>query len=79
MYGLSETCGPSTINNHMGFKLGSIGRVFLGCKLKIRDPDENGNGEVRTVNDEKQSSNIRSANLDIQQFYVYCCLTIRIA
>ncbi|XP_043196155.1 long-chain-fatty-acid--CoA ligase ACSBG2-like isoform X1 [Amphibalanus amphitrite] len=46
MYGLSETCGPSTINNHMGFKLGSIGRVFLGCKLKIREPDEDGNGEI---------------------------------
>ena len=46
MYGLSETCGPSTLNNHLGFKLGSIGKVFLGCKLKIRDPDEDGNGEV---------------------------------
>ncbi|XP_037085162.1 long-chain-fatty-acid--CoA ligase ACSBG2-like [Pollicipes pollicipes] len=46
MYGLSETCGPCTINNHKGFKLGSIGREFIGCKVKILDPDEQGNGEI---------------------------------
>jgi len=46
MYGLSETCGPVTINNHLGFKLGTIGRQFLGCRVKILDPDQQGNGEI---------------------------------
>lgn len=46
MYGLSETCGPSTVNNKESFKVGSVGRVFADCSIKIKDEDEHGVGEL---------------------------------
>ncbi|CAN9500311.1 unnamed protein product [Ophioblennius macclurei] len=46
LYGMSESTGPHTISRPNAFKLTSCGKEILGCKTKLHNPDEEGNGEI---------------------------------
>ena len=46
VYGMSESSGPQTSNTLNQWRLGSVGPVMTGAKIRIDDPDENGDGEV---------------------------------
>ena len=45
-YGMSESAGPQNGNNMSHWRPGSVGPVMAGCRTKIYNPDENGDGEV---------------------------------
>ncbi|XP_051776258.1 long-chain-fatty-acid--CoA ligase ACSBG1 isoform X2 [Erpetoichthys calabaricus] len=45
-YGMSESTGPHFMSGPKVYKLHSCGRVVPGCKFKIANKDEDGNGEV---------------------------------
>ncbi|XP_054458438.1 long-chain-fatty-acid--CoA ligase ACSBG2 [Anoplopoma fimbria] len=46
LYGMSESTGPHTISVAEAFKLTSCGKEIPGCKTKLHNPDEEGNGEI---------------------------------
>ena len=46
VYGMSENSGPQTCNIIGKWKPGSVGVTCPGCKTKIDNPDEDGEGEV---------------------------------
>uniref|UniRef100_A0A8C6MFA7 Long-chain-fatty-acid--CoA ligase ACSBG2 n=1 Tax=Nothobranchius furzeri TaxID=105023 RepID=A0A8C6MFA7_NOTFU len=46
LYGMSESAGPHTISHPEAFKLTSCGKEIPGCKTKVHNPDEEGNGEI---------------------------------
>ncbi|KAM9384981.1 long-chain-fatty-acid--CoA ligase ACSBG2 [Pholidichthys leucotaenia] len=46
LYGMSESTGPHTISRHNAFKLTSCGIELSGCKTKLHNKDEEGNGEI---------------------------------
>ena len=46
LYGMSENSGPASFNTIDDWRLSSVGKVMLGTKIKIDNPDENGEGEV---------------------------------
>ncbi|XP_039891054.1 long-chain-fatty-acid--CoA ligase ACSBG2 [Simochromis diagramma] len=46
LYGMSESSGPHTISRHDAFKLTSCGIELPGCKTKLHNKDEEGNGEI---------------------------------
>ena len=46
LYGMSETCGATTIHTFSKFNLDSAGWCLPGCDLRIDNPDENGEGEI---------------------------------
>ncbi|XP_076580356.1 long-chain-fatty-acid--CoA ligase ACSBG2 [Chaetodon auriga] len=46
LYGMSESTGPHTISIPEAFKLTSCGKEIPGCKTKLHNPDEEGNGEI---------------------------------
>ncbi|XP_047656349.1 long-chain-fatty-acid--CoA ligase ACSBG2 isoform X2 [Tachysurus fulvidraco] len=46
LYGMSESSGPHSMSVHEAFRLTSCGKVIAGCKTKIFNPDEDGNGEI---------------------------------
>ena len=46
LYGMSEDSGPASLNTILDWRLGSVGKVLYGTKIKIDNPDENGEGEV---------------------------------
>ena len=46
LYGMSENSGPATTNTIEDWRLGSTGKPFDGSKVKIHDPDKDGEGEV---------------------------------
>ncbi|KAM6922065.1 long-chain-fatty-acid--CoA ligase ACSBG2 [Xenentodon cancila] len=46
LYGMSESTGPHTISRPEAFKLTSCGKEIPGCKTKLHNPDEEGNGEI---------------------------------
>ncbi|XP_035503467.1 long-chain-fatty-acid--CoA ligase ACSBG2 isoform X2 [Scophthalmus maximus] len=46
LYGMSENTGPHTISLPEAFKLTSCGKTIPGCKTKLHNPDEEGNGEI---------------------------------
>jgi len=46
LYGMSENTGPATSNTIKEWRLGSVGKAYNGAKVKIHDPDKNGEGEV---------------------------------
>ena len=50
MSGMSESTGPETLNfiSKHRWRTGSCGPVLDGLRLKIANPDANGDGEVRT-------------------------------
>ena len=47
LYGMSENCGPHSLNMLHEWRLGSVGHSIAGTYLKIDNPDEIGEGEVR--------------------------------
>ena len=49
LYGMSESSGPHTLNLIDGgnWRVFSCGRVLNSVYIKIDQPDEEGNGEVR--------------------------------
>jgi len=47
MYGLSETTGCTTSQNLHTFNLRTAGKCMSGGDIKIADPDEKGEGEIR--------------------------------
>ena len=48
-FGLTESTGPMIISPAGGIKIGSCGKILEGSELKIFDPDEDGVGEVNTL------------------------------
>ena len=46
LYGMSECTGPHTFNLPNAWKITSVGKPMLGVRVKIDQPDENGEGEV---------------------------------
>ncbi|XP_058493989.1 long-chain-fatty-acid--CoA ligase ACSBG2-like isoform X1 [Solea solea] len=46
LYGMSESSGPHTISLANAFRLTSCGIDLPGCKTKLHNPDEEGNGEI---------------------------------
>lgn len=46
LFGMSESSGPHTISVPEAFRLTSVGREIPGCKTKLQNPDEEGNGEI---------------------------------
>ncbi|XP_029466767.1 long-chain-fatty-acid--CoA ligase ACSBG2 [Rhinatrema bivittatum] len=46
LYGMSESSGPHTVSLPDAFRLMSCGKVLLGCKTKIYQPDSDGSGEI---------------------------------
>ncbi|XP_071769507.1 long-chain-fatty-acid--CoA ligase ACSBG2 isoform X1 [Centroberyx gerrardi] len=46
LYGMSESTGPHTISLPDAFRLTSCGKEIQGCKTKLHNPDEEGNGEI---------------------------------
>ena len=46
LYGMSENSGPHSLNLIDNWRVGSVGHSISGTKLKIDNPDENGEGEV---------------------------------
>lgn len=46
VYGMSETTGAATINTFSNFKLDRCGMALPGVDVKIKNPDENGEGEI---------------------------------
>nr|XP_015198936.1 PREDICTED: long-chain-fatty-acid--CoA ligase ACSBG1 [Lepisosteus oculatus] len=45
-YGMSETTGPHFMSGPRVYRLQSCGKVVPGCKFKLRNKEEEGNGEV---------------------------------
>ncbi|XP_066557909.1 long-chain-fatty-acid--CoA ligase ACSBG1 isoform X2 [Amia ocellicauda] len=45
-YGMSETTGPHFMSGPKVYRLQSCGKVVPGCKFKLKDKEEEGNGEV---------------------------------
>ncbi|XP_069046824.1 long-chain-fatty-acid--CoA ligase ACSBG1 isoform X1 [Lepisosteus oculatus] len=45
-YGMSETTGPHFMSGPKVYRLQSCGKVVPGCKFKLRNKEEEGNGEV---------------------------------
>ncbi|XP_054645190.1 long-chain-fatty-acid--CoA ligase ACSBG2 isoform X2 [Dunckerocampus dactyliophorus] len=46
LYGMSESTGPHTVSLPDAFRLTSCGKELPGCKTKLHNPDEDGNGEI---------------------------------
>ncbi|KAF3695497.1 Long-chain-fatty-acid--CoA ligase ACSBG2 [Channa argus] len=46
LYGMSESSGPHTISTNSEYRVTSCGKVLHGCKVKLENPDSEGNGEV---------------------------------
>ncbi|XP_055351135.1 long-chain-fatty-acid--CoA ligase ACSBG2-like [Paramacrobiotus metropolitanus] len=46
IYGLSETSAPHSLNLPGEFKLGSAGKTLTGAKTKIKEPNNDGVGEI---------------------------------
>lgn len=45
-YGLTETAPISALTPESDPRIGSVGKAVVGAEIKIKDPDENGEGEV---------------------------------
>ena len=45
-YGLTETAPISALTPEADTRIGSVGKAVVGAEIKIKDPDENGEGEV---------------------------------
>ncbi|KAM3611025.1 uncharacterized protein V6R79_012660 [Siganus canaliculatus] len=46
MYGMSESSGPHTVSQNEEYRITSCGKVMPGCKTKLHNPDQEGNGEI---------------------------------
>ena len=49
LYGMSETTGPTTVTTQDDIRFQSSGRSLQGVRLRINNPDDAGNGEVRII------------------------------
>ena len=47
LYGMSETTGPTTVTTQDDIRFQSSGRSLDGVSLRINNPDDAGNGEVK--------------------------------
>ena len=47
LYGMSECSGPGSTNTIEEWRLGSVGKQMVGSRMKIHNPDEYGEGEVK--------------------------------
>jgi long-chain acyl-CoA synthetase len=45
-YGITECSPVVAVNRPHDFRFGSVGKVLPCCKVKINDPDKDGNGEI---------------------------------
>lgn len=45
LYGMSESSGPHTVSVDE-YRITSCGKVMPGCKIKLDNPDKDGNGEI---------------------------------
>ena len=45
-YGLTETAPIAALTPEADTRIGSVGKAVVGAEIKIKDPDENGEGEV---------------------------------
>ncbi|XP_067888550.1 long-chain-fatty-acid--CoA ligase ACSBG2-like isoform X2 [Heterodontus francisci] len=46
LYGMSESTGPHTISHAGFYRITSCGKELNGCKTKIKEPDQQGSGEL---------------------------------
>jgi long-chain acyl-CoA synthetase len=46
-YGLTETSPIAALHEEGDIRFGSVGKALPGCPVRIKDPDENGIGEVQ--------------------------------
>ncbi|XP_061635857.1 long-chain-fatty-acid--CoA ligase ACSBG2 isoform X2 [Phyllopteryx taeniolatus] len=46
LYGMSESTGPHTVSLPNAFRITSCGKELPGCKTKLHNPDNDGNGEI---------------------------------
>nr|XP_046241367.1 long-chain-fatty-acid--CoA ligase ACSBG2-like isoform X1 [Scatophagus argus] len=46
VYGMSESSGPHTVSSNEEYRITSCGKPMPGCKTKLDNPDQDGNGEV---------------------------------
>ncbi|XP_061540172.1 long-chain-fatty-acid--CoA ligase ACSBG2 isoform X2 [Phycodurus eques] len=46
LYGMSESTGPHTVSLPNAFRITSCGKELPGCKTKLHNPDDDGNGEI---------------------------------
>ncbi|XP_063995713.1 very long-chain-fatty-acid--CoA ligase bubblegum isoform X2 [Diachasmimorpha longicaudata] len=45
-FGMSECAGAHTLNLNDNYRLGSVGKFLKGCKTKLDNPDNTGEGEI---------------------------------
>uniref|UniRef100_A0A7N8WTX3 long-chain-fatty-acid--CoA ligase n=1 Tax=Mastacembelus armatus TaxID=205130 RepID=A0A7N8WTX3_9TELE len=45
-YGMSESSGPHTVSLNSDYRITSCGKVIPGSKVKLDNPDKDGNGEI---------------------------------
>ena len=50
-YGITECAPLVAVNKNLEKKVGSVGRALPYCKVRIDNPDENGNGEICVFGD----------------------------
>ena len=50
LYGMSEVTGPHTVQFFNAYKLGTCGKVMQGCKIKLDNSNEKGEGECFQYN-----------------------------
>ena len=53
VFGMSENSGPHSLNVINKWKVGTCGPNIEGVQMKIDDPDDSGEGEVRARRGEK--------------------------
>ena len=46
VYGMSENTGPHTVGFPDAFRIGTVGKCFVGAEIKLANVDEEGNGEI---------------------------------
>ncbi|XP_058491860.1 long-chain-fatty-acid--CoA ligase ACSBG2-like [Solea solea] len=46
LYGMSESSGPHSVSVNNNYRIPSCGKVMPGCKTKLDNPDNDGNGEI---------------------------------
>jgi len=52
-FGMSETSGCHCISLEDSPNIETVGKTLIGCETKILNPDENGQGEVSSINIDK--------------------------
>lgn len=67
LYGMSEDAGPHSFNMKNRWRVGSVGQPMNGVYCKIDNPDENGEGEVRCLENGSQSHIFHHS-------YIHSCL-----